>query len=67
MTFKQRRAAILDCMVDEGELIKKYNDVYEDMGGHLSHASNLDYAIDAFYKSKTKEQWNAIFIEMGEL
>ncbi len=67
LTYKHLRAAILDVMVDEGDLISKGNDMYEDMGGHISHESNLDGHIEQFWKSKTQDEWISILEEAGEL
>jgi len=36
------RSALIAEMVDAGELIRKGEDYYEDMGGHLLHESHLD-------------------------
>lgn len=36
------RDALVQEMVEVGELIRKGEDFFEDMGGHILHESNLD-------------------------
>ncbi len=67
MLNQNKRQLILADMVDTGELIKRGDDIYEDMGGHLSHASTLDYAIDAYLKSKPKAELKALLNRMEDL
>jgi len=42
-------------MVDVGELIRKGDDFYEDMGGHILHESNLDGHIESYLRSIRNE------------
>lgn len=49
----QARSLLLAEMCNCGELIRKYDDMFEDMGGHLIHESSeiIDSYIDNFLEN----------------
>lgn len=51
MKYTQAREKIIEEMVDQGDLIRRGDDIYEDMGGHCLHESNLDDHISHFLEN----------------
>ena len=55
MYSEEFRRAILQEMIDSGDLIGIAEDMYEDMGGHVIHESNIgDIYIDAFLEGLSR-------------
>jgi len=51
MTKQEFRSAMINEMVEAGDLINKGGDFYEDMGGHLIHELRLDHYIEGYLKN----------------
>ena len=59
--FSSIRPALIDHMVDAGELIRRGDDLYEDMGGHIVHECNLDSYISEYMNHMdADERWELI-------
>lgn len=56
MNIREVRGQLIDEMVDVGDLIRKGDDIYEDMGGHILHESNLDPYIEQFIVNLRPEE-----------
>lgn len=59
MTKEEIRNFMIDEMVDVGELIPK-GEFYEDMGGHLSHKSQLDGHIKSYFYNMPEAERNEL-------
>lgn len=64
-TKAQVKSALLQIMCNEGELINRGDDFYEDMGGHCSHESNLDGCIEEYVARLTEEERNELAKWLG--
>lgn len=54
--FNSIRSALIQVMCEAGELIRRGDDMFEDMGGHILHESNLDYYITEYMKQLSEEE-----------
>lgn len=66
MTKQEIRAFMIDEMVDVGELIPQDNDgeLYEDMGGHTIHVSNLDSYITNYLENMPAAERRALLARL---
>ena len=64
-TYNAVRAALIQEMVEVGELIKHGEDLYEDMGGHMLHESNLDHYITNWMQNLSDEERNEVIERTG--
>lgn len=54
------RTILVNEMVDAGELIRRGEDFFEDMGGHILHESNLDSYIESYMKALPEIELRAL-------
>lgn len=64
-TIGEIRSELLDAMCDCGELIRRGDDFYEDMGGHVSHESNLDGHIENWLLNLDPEERKEVVNKVG--
>lgn len=50
------RSALIDELVNAGDLIRRGEDFFEDMGGHILHESNLDDYITSYLNHMDREE-----------
>lgn len=65
MNFIEIRAAMINELCDARELICRGDDLYEDMGGHILHESNLDPYIDSYLKNLSHEERAGVIRRIG--
>jgi len=60
MKFDRIRDALIEELCDAGELIRRGGDLFEDMGGHVVHESQLDRYIDDYMVNLSEEDRNEL-------
>lgn len=65
MNFYEIRDALIEEMIDQGEIIRKGDDIFEDMGDHLIHYSQLDGHIKSWLDSMRPEERDELIMRIG--
>lgn len=65
INFQEIRCAMIDELVDAGELIRKGEGYFEDMGGHILHESNLDGHISQYMKNLSEPERAELIERIG--
>lgn len=65
MTHQECKGLMILELVEARELVRKGDDFYEDLGGHIIHESNLDSYIEDYVSRLSEDERNELATRIG--